>query len=143
MRPKLQYPIVACQDLAESLEFYRMLGFITLFASEGYAQMVWPDNAAVQIGLIKPAPETAPLAFLTEYRGGLFLGFEVEDVDALYRALKTKGMEIALDLADAPWGQRHFAVMDPNGVTLSFAMVLPGARTGFAEALRAAAPIAA
>ncbi|MHA1566039.1 MAG: VOC family protein, partial [Alphaproteobacteria bacterium] len=127
----------------ESRRFYCLLGYITLFASEHYAQMVWPDNQAVQVGLIKPVPATAPLPFLTEYRGGLFLGFEVEDVDALYETLKRKGVDITLDLADAPWGQRHFAVMDPNGVVLDFATAIPGRRTGFADVVRAAAPLAA
>lgn len=143
MKPTLQYPMIACQELTESRRFYCLLGYITLFASEHYAQMVWPENQAVQIGLIKPAPATAPLPFITEYRGGMFLGFEVEDVDALYATLKRKGVDIALDLAEAPWGQRHFAVMDPNGVVLDFATTLPWRRTGFADVVRATAPLAA
>lgn len=143
MRPTLQYPIIACQDLTESRRFYSALGYITLFAGENYAQLVWPDNQAVQIGLMHPVAKSAPLPFLTEYRGGLFLGFEVEDADRLHETLKAKGVEITLDPVEGPSGQRHFAVMDPNGVVLDFATVLPGMRRGFAETLRATAPIAA
>ena len=143
MKPKLQYPMISCQDLTESRRFYCSLGYITLFASENYAQMVWPENQAVQIGLITPPRASAPLPFLTEYRGGLFLGFEVEDVDGLYASLTAKGIEITLELEDGPWGQRHFAVMDPNGVVLDFNMAQPEAQNSFADTVRAVAPIAA
>ncbi|MGV2481253.1 UNVERIFIED_CONTAM: VOC family protein, partial [Salmonella enterica subsp. enterica serovar Weltevreden] len=47
---------------------------------------------------------------------GLYLTIEVDDVDKLYKALRQKGTEIKIDLRDEPWGDRHFASQDPNGI---------------------------
>lgn len=34
----------------------------------------------------------------------------------MYRDLKAKDVQIHIDLRDEPWGDRHFAIQDPNGV---------------------------
>ena len=34
--------------------------------------------------------------------------------------LKSKGVEIKVDLRDEPWGDRHFAIADPNGIGIDF-----------------------
>jgi len=46
----------------------------------------------------------------------MYLTIEVDDVDALYRAIKQKGVSIKIDLRDEPWGDRHFAILDLNGI---------------------------
>ena len=47
---------------------------------------------------------------------GVYLTLEVEDVDALYETLKEKEVPIEIELRDEPWGDRHFAIKDPNGI---------------------------
>ncbi len=47
---------------------------------------------------------------------GVFITIEVEDVDASTSASKHFNVPIEIDLRDEPWGDRHFAVVDPNGV---------------------------
>lgn len=47
---------------------------------------------------------------------GVYLTIEVDDVDTWYADLKAKGAEIRIHLRDEPWGDRHFAIQDPNGV---------------------------
>lgn len=47
---------------------------------------------------------------------GVYLTIEVEDVDAYYKELQEKGVPIALALKDEPWGDRHFSIVDPNGI---------------------------
>ena len=44
----------------------------------------------------------------------------VEDVDALHAQLTSAGVD-APEPRDAPWGERYFHVLDPDGHELSFA----------------------
>lgn len=46
----------------------------------------------------------------------MYLTIEVEDVDKLYAEIKKKGVKIKIDIRDEPWGDRHFAIEDPNGI---------------------------
>ncbi|MGE5363232.1 MAG: VOC family protein [Bacteroidota bacterium] len=49
---------------------------------------------------------------------GLTYNFLVEDVDAEYRKLTQAGLIPSEPIEDHPWGDRSFAVKDPNGITL-------------------------
>lgn len=137
MKLKTQYPIIATSDLAETQLFYTLLGFETVHAGDDYLQLAWPGAPSIQIGFLRRGLSTMPLAFATEYRGGMFIGLEVADVDAAYAELKAKGIDICVEIRDASWGQRHFAVMDPNGVTINIAMDLPTADAMFAQRFQA------
>ena len=37
-------------------------------------------------------------------------------MDDFYKELKAKGVNIEVELREEPWGDRHFAVVDPNGI---------------------------
>ena len=49
---------------------------------------------------------------------GLVYNFRVEDVDREYERLTGLGLTAVLPLEDHPWGDRGFAVLDPNGISL-------------------------
>jgi len=49
---------------------------------------------------------------------GLTYNFCVDDVDAEHDRLTAAGLAPTAPLEDHPWGDRGFAVLDPNGVTL-------------------------
>ena len=49
---------------------------------------------------------------------GLTYNFCVADVDAEFQSLTASGLAAIMPLADHPWGDRGFAVEDPNGVVL-------------------------
>ena len=49
---------------------------------------------------------------------GLMYNFEVDDVDKEYEKLTKLGNEIVMPLEDHPWGDRGFAILDPNGIML-------------------------
>ena len=49
---------------------------------------------------------------------GLIYNFAVDDVDQEHEKLTELGLEPIMPLADHPWGDRGFAVQDPNGITL-------------------------
>jgi uncharacterized glyoxalase superfamily protein PhnB len=46
----------------------------------------------------------------------VYLTIEVDDVDTLYQQLKARGVPIEVELRNEPWGDRHFAILDPNGI---------------------------
>ncbi|MBM4154962.1 MAG: glyoxalase [Lentisphaerae bacterium] len=49
---------------------------------------------------------------------GLVYNFCVDDVDAEHGRLVAAGLVPVMPLDDHPWGDRGFAIVDPNGITL-------------------------
>lgn len=49
---------------------------------------------------------------------GLLLNFSVDDVDEEYQKLTQAGLAVVVPLEDHPWGDRGFAIQDPNGISL-------------------------
>ncbi|MDH3683679.1 MAG: VOC family protein [Acidimicrobiia bacterium] len=47
--------------------------------------------------------------------------FHVESPDELWRRLTDAGYEPSFEPRDAPWGERYFHILDPDGHELSFA----------------------
>ncbi len=102
-------------DMARSFAFYAALGFTALYGG--------------------------PEADFTSYRAGAgFLNvqlaertnreiwgrsiFWVADVDALHRRALAAGYRPSTEPSDAPWGERYFHLLDPDGHELSFARPL-------------------
>jgi catechol 2,3-dioxygenase-like lactoylglutathione lyase family enzyme len=50
--------------------------------------------------------------------------FWVDDVDAMYQRVESAGYRPSTEPADAPWGERYFHVLGPDGHELSFARPL-------------------
>ncbi len=49
---------------------------------------------------------------------GLMYNFAVKNVDEEYEKLTEAGLSVIVRLEDHPWGDRGFAVQDPNGISL-------------------------
>lgn len=96
--------------IAESKTFYtELLNFGVTFENEFYLLLHTPDHSA-EISFLLPNHETQQPLFQPAFSGqGIYLTIEVDDVDQIYQELKNKGV-------DEPWGDRHFAIEDPNGV---------------------------
>lgn len=105
--------------LQESKAFYStILNFGIRFENDFYLLMHTPDNRFEISFLLPDHPSQQPL-FHSEFSGhGTYLTIEVEDIDAIHKELTEKGVEIAIGLRDEPWGDRHFAIKDPNGVAI-------------------------
>lgn len=108
---------VITNKLVESKAFYtENLGFKITFENDFYVLLETPDGQPAISFLQPDHPSQQPL-FHPAYPGhGMYLTIEVEDVDALYKKVKEKGVEIEIDIRDEPWGDRHFAIQDPNGI---------------------------
>lgn len=108
---------IITEKIKETKEFYQdTLGFGITFENEFYLLMHTPDQK-FQISFLMPNHPTQQPLFQPEFNGkGMYLTIEVEDVDTLYKEIKEKGAEIVIDIIDEPWGDRHFAIKDPNGI---------------------------
>jgi len=116
MKMKLNAGIIT-DKLAETKAFYtETMGFGVTFENEFYLLLHTPDRSA-EISFLLPGHPTQQPLFQPAFQGrGVYLTIEVDDVDAWYEALQAKGVDIKIDLRDEPWGDRHFAIQDPNGV---------------------------
>jgi predicted enzyme related to lactoylglutathione lyase len=63
--------------------------------------------------------------FLTEHAGDCEVGgaayIIVDDVDALYQEITSRGVGVTEPPEDPPWGGREMCVVDPDGNRLRFA----------------------
>jgi catechol 2,3-dioxygenase-like lactoylglutathione lyase family enzyme len=108
---------IITNKLAASKTFYtEVLGFGVTFENEFYLLMHTPDKSTEISFLLPEHPSQQPL-FQKPFQGqGMYLTIEVADVDSLYAAIKKKGIPIKIDIRNEAWGDRHFAIEDPNGV---------------------------
>ena len=117
---------IITEKLAETKKFYTdVLGFGITFENEFYLLLHTPNQSSEISFLLPNHPSQQPL-FHQPFKGqGLYLTIEVDDVDALYQNLKKKGVQIKIDMRNEPWGDRHFAIQDPNGVGIDLVKYSP------------------
>jgi len=117
---------IITEKLALSKAFYTdKLGFGVIFENEFYLLMHTP-NHQFEISFLLPYHPTQQPFFHQPFSGkGLYLTIEVDDVDMIYNNLKNQGVEIKVELRDEPWGDRHFAIEDPNGVGIDVVKYSP------------------
>lgn len=108
---------IITKKLGESKTFYTsVLGFGITFENEFYLLMHTPDKSAEISFLLPEHPSQQPLFHKAFTGQGMYLTIEVEDVDKVYKDIKKKGTPIKIDIRNEPWGDRHFAIEDPNGI---------------------------
>lgn len=116
IRMKLNAGIIT-EKLAESKAFYtQVLQFGVTFENDFYLLLHTPNQEAEISFLLPNHPSQQPLFQKPFTQQGVYLTIEVENVDEYYHKLKEQGVPIAIDLREEPWGDRHFAIVDPNGI---------------------------
>ena len=117
---------IITNKLAETKAFYtQTLGFGVTFENEFYLLLHTPNKQAELSFLLPNHPTQKPL-FQSAFGGkGVYLTIEVDDVDAMYQTMKEKGIKIKIDIRNEPWGDRHFAIADPNGIGIDFVKYAP------------------
>lgn len=120
------YPVICTDDLAAAKAFYlRHFPFELTFEADWYVSLRTAGEQSFELALLDRHHPTIPEGFRSAFGGGLLLNFEVEDVDAVYEALREAGLPIHLELRDEAFGQRHFISEDPSGVLLDIIKVIP------------------
>ena len=107
-------------DLPATLHFYEtLLGLRRVMAWEagkGPAGAILSLGPGRSLEVRGPKPGGAAGAGEGLASGNIMLGVAVADAQATHDALAAAGVAIARQLKDNPWGDRSFAVIDPNGV---------------------------
>ena len=108
---------IVTSKLEETKKFYTgILNFGVTFENEFYLLLHSPGHQA-EISFLLPNHPSQQSLFHKPFQGqGMYLTIEVDDVDSFYNELKKKGVEIKIDIRNEPWGDRHFAIQDPNGI---------------------------
>lgn len=101
-------PVLHVADVEAAAAFYRdVLGFTWDFGDETYA-VVWRDNSAIHFVKANGNPS------------GVHLFQWVKDVDAYYREIVNRGVVVAMEPTDQPYGIRELRIRDVNGVAIVF-----------------------
>ena len=117
---------VLTTKLAESKAFYaNNLGFGATFENEFYLLLHTPNHEAEISFLLPNHPSQQPFFHKPFLGQGMYLTIEVNDVDSIYNELKKKGVPIKLEIRNEPWGDRHFAIEDPNGIGIDIVKYSP------------------
>ena len=108
---------IITDKIDETRKFYtEVLGFGITFENDFYLLMHTPDRSA-ELGFLLPNHPSQKKIFQTPFEGqGVYLTIEVDDVDDMYLEIREQGIPIEVELRDEPWGDRHFAIVDPNGI---------------------------
>jgi catechol 2,3-dioxygenase-like lactoylglutathione lyase family enzyme len=108
---------IVTSKMKETKDFYvNTFGFGVTFENEFYLLLHTPNKEA-EISFLLPNHKSQHPLFRPAFGGkGVYLTIEVENVDKEYQRLAEKKIPIQLELKDEPWGDRHFVVVDPNGI---------------------------
>lgn len=123
---KLNSGIITEKLAATKLFYTRTLDFGVSFENDFYLLLHTPDHSAEISFLLPDHPSQQPFFRQPFQRQGMYLTIEVDDVDAWYQRLKKQGIEMKIDIRDEPWGDRHFAIEDPNGIGIDMVTYTSG-----------------
>lgn len=121
------WPGVVTEKVKESKDFYvSLFGCEVIYeGEEGWFVLLQLGNS--EIGFMKPNLESQAAIFRPAFQGrGVWFAVDVEDVEAEYRRIQAMGTPIEVALRDEPWGDRHFVVIDPNGIGVDVVQRIQG-----------------
>ena len=98
----------------ESRDFYvKYFGAKITFDCGWYVTLEFGSNLSTLQFMSPQQPEHK-----LSNRAGLMYNFAVENVDEEYKKLTADGLAVIVPLEDHPWGDRGFAIQDPNKISL-------------------------
>lgn len=104
-------------EMPRAVRFYRSIGFDLLYGGE-HAEFTSFRAGSGYLNLQLDATRSNQNPIWGR------IVFWVDDVDAMYMRVESTGVKPGSPPADAPWGERFFHVLDPDGHELSFARPL-------------------
>jgi catechol 2,3-dioxygenase-like lactoylglutathione lyase family enzyme len=113
--------------LAETRDFYvSLFGWRVDFDSDWFVHLQAPDDASIELGILRRDHEIVPGAFAAS-PAGVMVTLVVPDVDDVHRLVLERG----IDLVEAPrnlfYGQRRMLLRDPNGTLVDVSSQCPPA----------------
>ncbi len=110
--------------IQESKEFYvELFGFEVIYDSDWFVLLKAGES---QLGFMVPNHESQAPIFHNAFQGqGTWIAIDVEDVDAEYERMQSLGVPIEVPIRDEAWGDRHFVIVDPNGIGVDIVKYIP------------------
>ena len=103
-------------DYQRSVEFYRDAIGLAIASEYGAGTVFYAGQSLIEL-----AGHGAPPAGAPPFPGALWL--QVRDAYATETELRQRGVAIAREAKQEPWGLHELHVADPDGVTLIFVQV--------------------
>ncbi len=102
--------VLAVHDVKASAQFYvETLGFEVVMEPAGWI-FVKRDNVMIMLG---ECPDDMPASELGCH--SYFAYLRVDDADAWFAEIKSKGAEMLSQIQNKPWGMREFGLRTPDG----------------------------
>ena len=116
---------IITENLQASKDFYvGVFDCTVIYDSDWFALLQLGDS---QLGFMLPNLETQAHLFQNAFLGqGIWLAIDVDDAKVEYERIQTMGIPIEVELRDEPWGDRHFAIVDPNGIGIDIVQRIEG-----------------
>ena len=96
------------------------MGLGISFENDFYLLMHTQDRRT-QLAFLLPDHPSQQGIFQPAFTGkGAFITIEIPDVDEEYQRIREQDIPIEIPLRNEPWGDRHFAIVDPNGIGIDF-----------------------
>ncbi|PSW73227.1 glyoxalase [Photobacterium sp. GB-50] len=114
------FPVMVTSDLEVVKQFYEtVFGFKAVFYdSNFYLHLVSPNNN-IQLGFLVPNVASQP-EFLHPIMSakGYVISLEVKDAALAYAEAKQMDLNFIMALKEEEWGQVHFMIQDPAGLSI-------------------------
>jgi catechol 2,3-dioxygenase-like lactoylglutathione lyase family enzyme len=111
------YTVFVSTNIEGTKKFYmQWFGYSIVFESTWFLLLKLPGASQAMLAFIEedhPSSPPSPKAFSGN---GAFLTIDVSDATKVYHAFKNAGADFAYHLKDELWGQKRFAIYDPNGL---------------------------
>jgi len=105
-------------DYQRSLSFYRDQIGLAIFRDYGAGTVFYAGQSLIEL-----ADHGSPEQLAGPFPGALWL--QVRDVAATQAELESRGVDIAREARQEPWGLHEMHVVDPDGVLLIFVQIPP------------------
>ena len=114
-------PNVSSEAFVASRDFYTAMFdlVVSVEMDDWYLQLMPESDARLNIGFVKSDHELFAGRTASSDTYGVVLTIHVDDVDEAYERAKSLGAEIPAEIRNEDYGQRHFLVIDPNGLVLN------------------------
>jgi uncharacterized glyoxalase superfamily protein PhnB len=118
-------PLLAVRNMKETIDFYtKSLGFKLGMCFPDAASPEYADLSKDGMVLMVLPAQNHGISPEEKFGIGVYLYMQIDgDIDEYYRELKGRGVKIAADIKDEPYGVRDFTVEDINGYKLVFNQV--------------------
>lgn len=111
------YAVFITTDVKKCKSFYeRWFGFTPVFASSWFLLLQSPGKKSFYLAFMNEEHPSSPPHPKLMKGDAAFLTLQVSDAKKVYDAMLKAGTKISYHIKDEDWGQRRFAVIDPNGM---------------------------